>query len=80
MSFFLADSIVTRGYRDLLFRQLEDWQAAPPGFLVFARSSLLLFGWFPANARCACHRCWLVWHHFRCFSRWSGERLHRAAD
>src|ERR1700689_1568202 len=39
-----ANSLLSRGLHDLLFRPLEDWQAAPPGFLVLVHLTTRLFG------------------------------------
>jgi uncharacterized membrane protein len=41
---YLANSLLTRSLHDLLFRPLEDWQAAPPGFLVLVHMTTQLFG------------------------------------
>src|SRR5450755_4037545 len=41
---YLANSLLTRSLHDLLFRPLEDWQAAPPGFLVLVHLMTRLFG------------------------------------
>jgi uncharacterized membrane protein len=41
---YLAQSIVTRGYHDLLFKPLEDWQLAPPGYLIAVRFCAGVFG------------------------------------
>lgn len=41
---YLANSLLTRSLHDLLFRPLEDWQAAPPGFLVLVHLTTRLFG------------------------------------
>src|SRR5258708_3897079 len=41
---YLAQSISTRGYHDLLFKPLEAWQAAPPGFLLLVRIVTGIFG------------------------------------
>jgi len=41
---FLADNILHRGFRDLLFVPLSQYQAAPPGFLILEKLSVLLFG------------------------------------
>jgi 4-amino-4-deoxy-L-arabinose transferase-like glycosyltransferase len=41
---YLAKSILTRSLHDLLFRPLEDWQAAPPGFLVLVHLTTGIFG------------------------------------
>jgi uncharacterized membrane protein len=41
---YLASSIVSRGYHDLLCRPLDAWQIAPPGFLLCARLCVQIFG------------------------------------
>lgn len=41
---YLANSILHRSLHDLLFKPLEDWQAAPPGFLVLVHLAKQLFG------------------------------------
>jgi hypothetical protein len=41
---YLANSLVPRSLHDLFFRPLEDWQAAPPAFLLLVHLSTLLFG------------------------------------
>src|ERR1700689_913491 len=41
---YLAKSLLNRNLDDLLFRPLEDWQAAPPGFLVLVHLTTRLFG------------------------------------
>jgi len=41
---YLANSVVTRSLHDLLFHPLEDWQAAPPGFLVIVHVFGRIFG------------------------------------
>jgi uncharacterized membrane protein len=41
---FLAPSELTRSLHDLLFTPLQDWQAAPPGFLVLVQISVDVFG------------------------------------
>jgi uncharacterized membrane protein len=41
---YLANSLLTRSLHDLLFRPLEDWQAAPPGFLVLVHLTTRIFG------------------------------------
>lgn len=41
---YLANSIVTRSWHALLFKPLEDWQAAPPGFLVLERLAVKTLG------------------------------------
>ncbi len=41
---YLANSLLSRNLHDLLFRPLEDWQAAPPGFLVLVHLTTRLFG------------------------------------
>ncbi|MDP9172499.1 MAG: glycosyltransferase family 39 protein [Planctomycetota bacterium] len=41
---YLAESISRRGLAALLFKPLEDWQLAPPGFLVAERLVASVFG------------------------------------
>jgi uncharacterized membrane protein len=41
---YLASSIVNRSMHDLLFKPLDNWQAAPPGFLFLTHLSMTLFG------------------------------------
>ncbi|MGD0463878.1 MAG: glycosyltransferase family 39 protein [Tepidisphaeraceae bacterium] len=41
---YLANSLLSRSLHDLLFRPLEDWQAAPPGFLVLVHLTTRVFG------------------------------------
>jgi len=41
---YLANSIVSRSWHDLLFKPLEDWQAAPPGFLALVHLAIRVFG------------------------------------
>jgi hypothetical protein len=41
---YLANSLLTRSLHDLLFKPLEDWQAAPPGFLILVHLTTRIFG------------------------------------
>jgi uncharacterized membrane protein len=41
---YLANSLLSRSLHDLLFKPLEDWQAAPPGFLALVHLATRLFG------------------------------------
>jgi hypothetical protein len=41
---YLANSVVHRSLHDLLFKPLEDWQAAPPGFLTLVHFAKQMFG------------------------------------
>ncbi len=41
---YLAESVTTRGFHDLLFKPLEDWQAAPAGFLFLTRLCVAVLG------------------------------------
>jgi hypothetical protein len=41
---YLASNIVNRSLHDLLFRPLDNWQAAPAGFLLLEHFALHLFG------------------------------------
>jgi hypothetical protein len=41
---YLANSLITRSWHDLLFKPLEDWQAAPPGFLALVHLTIGVFG------------------------------------
>jgi hypothetical protein len=41
---YLANSIVHRSLHDLLFKPLEDWQAAPAGYLFLVHIAMSLFG------------------------------------
>jgi hypothetical protein len=41
---YLAQSITTRNFHDLLFKDLLAWQAAPAGFLFCTKLSISLFG------------------------------------
>lgn len=41
---YLARSVVPRSLHQLLFAPLEDWQAAPAGFLAMVHASVKLFG------------------------------------
>jgi hypothetical protein len=41
---YLANSLRNRSLHDLLFKPLDDWQAAPPGFLVLVHWVARLFG------------------------------------
>jgi uncharacterized membrane protein len=41
---YLANSLLTRSLHNLLFKPLEDWQAAPPGFLILVHITTRIFG------------------------------------
>lgn len=41
---YLANSILQRSWHDLLFKPLQDWQAAPPAFLVLEHLIADIFG------------------------------------
>jgi hypothetical protein len=41
---YLANSLRNRPLHDLLFKPLDDWQAAPPGFLLLVHSAARLLG------------------------------------
>ncbi|MGD0767311.1 MAG: glycosyltransferase family 39 protein [Tepidisphaeraceae bacterium] len=41
---YLANSLRNRSLHDLLFKPLDDWQAAPPGFLVLVHSAVRALG------------------------------------
>ncbi|MGA2441748.1 MAG: glycosyltransferase family 39 protein [Tepidisphaeraceae bacterium] len=41
---YLANSLRNRSLHDLLFKPLDDWQAAPPGFLVLVHSVVRALG------------------------------------
>jgi len=41
---YLANSLRNRSLHDLLFKPLDDWQAAPPGFLLLVHAVARLFG------------------------------------